>query len=113
MPYCIDVFITHPHASNYDPEYDFVVKALSSECRGYFFRHYSVPRDERFEEKGGALSLKINEQVRQCSVFIILGGMYINYRKGIQIEIDIAKKYKKPILLIEPRSQQRVRPRYC
>ena len=51
---------------------------------------------------------KLDEQIRQSSVVLVIGGMYCNYRKWIQKEIEIAKKYNKPILLVEPYGSNRI-----
>ena len=39
---------------------------------------------------------------------IVLAGMYVDYRKWIQKEIEIAQSYNKPIIAIKPRGSERM-----
>ena len=45
---------------------------------------------------------KIDAKVKGCSCVIILAGVYASYSKWINKEIEIAKKYDKPIIAVTP-----------
>lgn len=101
-----DLFISH--AWKYNNEY-YRLENLLKEY-GYFnFRNYSVPEHDPLSFSSTAeLTRQIDEQIRQSSIVLVIGGMYCNYREWIQKEIDIAKKYNKPILLVEPYGSNRI-----
>ena len=95
-----DIFISH--AWKYNKQY----YKLEDLLRGYNyfnFRNYSVPEhDPLVFNTTGELYEKLDEQVRQSSVVLLIGGMYVNYRMWIKEEIKLAKKYNKPIILVRP-----------
>lgn len=95
-----DVFISH--AWKYNKEYYRLESMLES--YPYFrFRNYSVPEHDPLSfDCVKDLVNQLDEQIRQSSVILVIGGMYCQYRKWIQKEIEIAKKYDKPILLVQP-----------
>ncbi len=94
------IFISH--SWGYDIDYDNLVKLLNN--RGYFdFRNYSIPQDDRIEGTNKEVWSQIDSQIKQCSVVIIIVGMYASYSGSIKKEIDIARAYSKPILAIRPR----------
>lgn len=101
-----DLFISH--AWKYNNEY-YRLESLLKEY-GYFnFRNYSVPEHDPLSfSSTEELARQIDEQIRQSSVVLVIGGMYCNYREWIQKEIEIAKKYNKPILLVEPYGSNRL-----
>ena len=70
----------------------------------YFkFRNYSVPEhDPLIFKSTDDLYIQLDEQIRQSSVILLIAGKYVQYRKWIQEEIKIAKKYNKPIIAIRP-----------
>lgn len=101
-----DLFISH--AWKYNNEY-YRLEELLREYSYFNFRNYSVPEHEPLDvNTTKELIQKLDEQIRQSSVVLVIGGMYCNYRKWIKIEIEIAKKYNKPILLIEPYGSNRI-----
>ena len=101
-----DLFISH--AWKYNSEY-YRLEKLLEEYSYFNFRNYSVPEHDPLDFSSvKELVEKLDEQIRQSSVVLVIGGMYCNYRKWIQKEIEIAKKYKKPILLIEPYGSNRI-----
>jgi hypothetical protein len=95
------LFISHSWA--YGENYDNLIKKLRE--RSYFsFSDYSVPKNDPIHTNGTAKELKeaIERKMKPCGVIIILAGVYATYSKWINKEIEIAKKYNKPILAIEP-----------
>lgn len=47
------------------------------------------------------MAAKIEAKVKGCSCIIILAGVYASYSKWINKEIEMAKKYNKPIIAVE------------
>ena len=48
------------------------------------------------------MSDAIEAKVKGCSCIIILAGVYATYSKWINKEIEMAKKYSKPIIAVQP-----------
>lgn len=44
----------------------------------------------------------INKKIRPVNVVIVLSGMYYYYHDWMQVEMDIAHSYHKPIIAIKP-----------
>lgn len=105
-----NVFISH--AWRYHDDYDRLVKLLNS--APYFsWRNYSVPRhDPAIDPDTPAgdrqLRRELDNQIRPVNCVLIISGMYAAYRHWIQVEIDIAKGYKKPIVGLIPIGQDRI-----
>lgn len=101
-----DLFISH--AWKYNKEYSNLEKLLLQH-KYFYFRNYSVPEDDPLDfDSVKDLVRQLDEQIRQSSVVLVIGGMYCSYRKWIQKEIEIAKKYEKPILLVEPYGSSKI-----
>lgn len=101
-----DLFISH--AWKYNNEY-YRLEELLKEYNYFNFRNYSVPEHDPLDFNSvRELVQKLDEQIRESSIVLVIGGMYCNYRKWIKKEIEIAKKYNKPILLIEPYGSNRI-----
>lgn len=94
------IFISHSWA--YSEAYDKVEEFLRNE--GVSFYNHSVPKDDPVHTNGTDKELydKIEAKVRGCSCVIVLAGVYATYSKWINKEIEIAKKYNKPIIAVEP-----------
>lgn len=94
------IFISHSWA--YSEAYDKVEEFLRNE--GVSFYNHSVPKDDPVHTNGTDKELydKIEAKLRGCSCVIILAGVYATYSKWIDKEIEIAKKYNKPIIAVEP-----------
>lgn len=95
-----DVFVSH--AWKYNDEYYNLIGLLKD--HPYFnFRNYSVPEhDPLIFSTTSDLYKQLEEQIRQSSVVLLIAGKYVKYRKWIQEEIKLAKKYNKPIIAIRP-----------
>lgn len=105
-----DLFISH--AWKYNEEYYRLVELLKG-ANNFKWRNYSVPEhdpvlDPDDENDAKILLSKLEQQIKPVNCVLVISGMYVNYRKWIQSEIEIAIKYKKPIIGIKPRGQQRI-----
>lgn len=104
-----DLFISHAWA--YDERYQGICRLLDS-VPGFVWRDYSAPRDypavdPNTEVGRNTLRRILNERVRQSSCFILAAGMYVNHRYWVQAEIEFAQAYRKPILGVMRRGQER------
>ena len=98
-----NLFISH--SWKYNDQYDRLENLLRE--YGYFnFRNYSVPVSDPLDISGVRYREKLREaivnQMRTCSVVLIIAGKYVSYSDSIQMEIEIAQQLKKPIIAIEP-----------
>ena len=93
------IFISH--SWSYGDQYNQLVTFLNQEL-GFFYNH-SVPKDDPIHTNGTdkELAEKIEAKVKGCSCVIILAGVYATYSKWINKEIEMAKKYCKPIIAVE------------
>lgn len=104
-----NLFISH--SWTHSDVYDRLVNLLDE--RSYFrYSNYSVPKDDPLHTSGTdkALYAAIKNKVSPCSVVLILAGIYSNYSKWIDKEIQIAQtefSTTKPIVAIEPWGSQR------
>lgn len=73
------------------------------------FRDFSIPKDDPIHnaKTDQALQEAIFNKIARSHVVVIPSGMYANYSKWIQKEIDGAKAYSKPILAVNPWGQQK------
>lgn len=97
--YMYRIFISHSWA--YSEAYDKVEEFLRKE--GILFYNHSVPKNDPIHTHGTDWELyqKIDAKIKGCSCVIILAGVYSTYSKWINKEIEIAKKYNKPIIAVE------------
>lgn len=103
-----DLFISHVWRREENSEYYRLVNMLQ-EANLFTWRNYSVPEHDPLGTKTDTqLRAALDRQIRPVNCVIVIGGMYVNYRKWIQEEIEMAKNYNKPIVGIIPRGAQRV-----
>ncbi|MNE06835.1 hypothetical protein D3C80_994350 [compost metagenome] len=90
------------HSWKYSDAYDKIIGMLATGEIKYY--NHSVPKDDPIHTNGTDKQLynAIDSKIRGCSCVIILAGVYSSYSRWINIEIDIAKKYGKPIIAVEP-----------
>lgn len=101
-----DLFISH--SWDYNTDY-YSLETKLKEYPYFYFRNYSVPEHDALNTKTNAqLEEALHRQIRPVNVVIVLAGMYVDYRKWIQKEIEIAQYYKKPIIAIRPRGAERM-----
>jgi hypothetical protein len=108
----IHIFISHAWA--YSEDYNTLASWIFEENwstgqASLDFRDYSVPKNDPIHNAttNKALEEAIFNQISRSHVVVIPVGMYTSYSKWIQKEIDGANGYKKPILAVIPRGQQR------
>lgn len=94
------LFISHSWI--YGDAYARVVEFLEQEKVAFY--NHSVPKDDPIHTNGTDKQLReaIDAKIKGTSCVIILAGVYATYSKWINIEIEIAKAYGKPIIAIEP-----------
>lgn len=99
------IFISHSWA--YSTQYDKVEEFLKRENVDYY--NHSVPKEDPIHTNGTDKQLreKIDAKIRGCSCVIILAGVYASYRKWINIEIELAQNYNKPIIAVQPWGAER------
>ena len=113
MPdYRIHVFISHSwtYSGHYDTLYSWLFDhAYTSNGSNVRFSNYSVPKDSPIHNARTIRELQdaIYQRIARASVVVIPTGMYANYSKWIQREIDGSVEYTKPILAVNPWGQRR------
>ena len=96
------------HSWTYSDAYKKLVSLLDSNT-SFKYRNYSVPKDDPVHNANSQAQLRaaIRNQMQHASCVLILAGVYSTYSKWINIEIELAKKYNKPIIAVEPWGAQR------
>lgn len=104
-----NLFISHSWA--YDETYQGLVNILNNQVvPGIFtYKNYSVPKNDPIHNAPTVTALRaaIDQQIKSSSCVLILAGVYSTYSKWINIEIEIARKYGKKIIAIEPWGAER------
>ncbi|MDD2852909.1 MAG: TIR domain-containing protein [Desulfuromonadaceae bacterium] len=90
------------HSWSYGENYDKIVKMISDQ--GIEFFDHSVPKGDPIHTNGTDKELHeaIEAKLKGTSCVLILAGVYATYSKWINKEIEMAKKYNKKIIAIEP-----------
>jgi hypothetical protein len=107
MPYLktYDLFLSHMWRSGENTEYYRLINLLNS-VPNLSWRNYSVPEHDPLGTKTDAqLREALDRQIRPVNCFLVISGMYVNYRRWIQQEIEIAKRYRKPIVGVVPQGR--------
>ena len=102
-----NLFISH--SWSYDNQYKALENLLNQ--RSYFrYKNYSVPKDDPIHNARHDFQLAnaIENQMKLCSVILIMAGVYSSYSKWIKKEIDIAKSLGRPIIAIKPYGAERI-----
>lgn len=103
-----DLFLSHVWRRSENSEY-YRLENMLSNAMFFSWRNYSVPEHDPLETKTDAqLHAQIENRIRAVNCFVVVAGMYVNYRKWIQRELDLAAAYDKPIVGVIPWGQQRV-----
>jgi len=108
----IHVFISHAwaHSGHYDTLAEWIFNNNWSVGQASLdFRDFSVPKGDPIHNANNDKQLKdaIFNKISRSHVIVIPTGMYANYSKWIQKEIDGANGYSKSILAVNPWGQQR------
>ncbi len=104
-----DIFISH--AWFYSKGYNKAVELLD-EATFFSWRNYSVPKhdpviDPSTDAGKRKLTLELDQQIKPVNCFLVIAGMYANYKYWIQKEIEIAQSYNKPIIGLIPWGQKK------
>jgi hypothetical protein len=103
-----DLFLSHVWKSSENSEYNRLCLLLN-QTNNFSWRNYSVPSHDPLGTKTDFdLKQALVRQIRPINCFIVVTGMYINYRKWIFEEIKIAQSLNKPIVGVMPWGQLRV-----
>jgi hypothetical protein len=108
----IHVFISHSwlYSGHYDKLAEWIFKEKwSSGQASIDFCDFSAPKNDPIHNAPTQKELReaIYAKISRSHVIVIPTGMYANYSEWIQKEIEGAVHYKKPILAVDPRGQQR------
>ena len=108
----IHIFISHAwdYSGHYGTLADWIFDELWSVGQASLdLRDYSIPRSDPIHNapNDSALRAAIFDKISRSHVVIIPTGMYVNYSKWIQKEIEGAQAYGKPILAVNPWGQLR------
>ncbi|MEP1539096.1 MAG: TIR domain-containing protein [Paracoccaceae bacterium] len=108
----VNVFISHSwtYSGHYDTLAEWIFKTNWSVGQASLnFRNYSVPKDDPIHNAptDKALREAIYAKIARTHVIVIPTGMYTNYSKWIQKELDGADAYNKPVLGVNPWGQER------
>lgn len=102
-----DLFLSHMWRKTDNSEY-YRLENLLKGANNFAWRNYSVPEHDPLGTKTDKeLREALDRQIRPVNCFVIASGMYVNHRKWIQEELEIAKSYGKPILGVIPWGQER------
>jgi len=102
-----DLFISHVWRNEENSEY-YRLENLLNQAMNFSWRNYSVPEHDPLGTKYDyELRNALDSQIRPINCFVVVAGMYVNFRKWIQEEIAIAQRYKKPIVGVVPWGQER------
>lgn len=90
------------HSWSYHENYQRVIELIQSQ--GLDFYDHSVPKNDPIHTSGTDEELyeAIEDKIIGTSCILVLAGVYSTYSKWIQKEIEIAQKYGKAIIAIEP-----------
>lgn len=92
------IFISH--SWTYSEQYDKIEEFLRQE--GVCYYNHSVPKNDPVHAKSTEeLRSAIEAKIKGCSCVIVLAGVYASYSKWINIEIEMAQRYHKPIIAVE------------
>lgn len=97
------LFVSHTWtASDSFEKLSGLLHMTSGPLADFRYQFYSVSKDDPIQNLPSKKHLRaaIEEKMKPCSCVLMLGGLYETHQKWIDIEIDIAKKLKKRIILI-------------
>lgn len=93
------------HSWSYNDDY-YRLEEYLNDASNFDWENLSVPEHDPVTDS--QLRRQLRNQIKPASAVLILAGMYADHSNAIQMEIDIAQNYDKPIIGIEPWGSQRV-----
>lgn len=108
----INIFISHSwdYTNHYETLAEWIFKNnWNVSGTPIKFNDYSIPKNNPIHNARNAQDLKnaIYAEITKSHIVVIPTGMYASYSNWIQKEIDGANYYRKPILAVNPWSQER------
>ena len=96
------------HSWSYGDAYDKLV-VMFKECPCFKWTDYSVPRNDPIHNAPTTTALRnaIYRQMAPVNCVIVMGGVYSTYSKWINIEIEMAQRMGKPIVMVAPWGAER------
>ncbi|MBC6298090.1 TIR domain-containing protein [Listeria sp. FSL L7-1517] len=107
MPYLKNYKLLISHSWNYTYHYDTIKKWLDSSSLFRWANHSISANNPYDSSTDKELKEKLTRQISGCSVIIVVAGMYSNYSKWIDYEIDEAVRMNKPIIGLKPWGSER------
>lgn len=95
------------HSWTYHDAKDTMVRFLDK--LGLDYQSLYIPKKDPIHETGTDQQLlsAITEKIKRSTCLIILAGVYSYYDKWIEKEIEVARAYGKPIIAIQPWSNDK------
>lgn len=107
MPYLKNYRLLISHSWSYQGHYETVKGWLNSSSL-FKWSNHSISADNPFNSSTDKeLKEKLTRQISGCSAVIVVAGMYSNYSKWIDYEIDEAVRMNKPIIALKPWGSER------
>lgn len=107
MPYLKNYRLLISHSWSYPNHYETIKKWLDSSSL-FRWSNHSISADNPFDSSTDKeLREKLTHQISGCSAVIVVAGMYSNYSKWIDYEIDEAVRMNKPIIALRPFGSER------
>lgn len=95
-----DLFISH--AWCHDVDYHRLVNLLSNASL-LNWRNHSVPRDAPLVAHDFlGIQEALAHRIHMANALLVVSGMYVDYRKWVKYEIEVAREYNKPVIGIQP-----------
>lgn len=92
------------HSWSYNDAYYRLVEYLN-DAPNFDWQNLSVPEHDPVSDAD--LRRQLRKQIKPASVVLILAGMYANHSNAIQLEINLAESYNKPVVGIRPWGNKR------
>lgn len=103
------IFVSH--SWKYGEEYKRFINLLDNAKR-FGYMDYSVPEEDPLTiynpQTPTELYNKLRRQIQPVQIVILLGGMYASYSKVIPDEIEIAREFGKPFIVVKPWGNDRI-----
>lgn len=108
MPYLRNYHILISHSWSYNNAYQ-TVESWLDQTNYFRWSNYSVCCDNPLDTKTDyELKQALSNRISNCSCIVVISGMYTNYSKWIDYEIDEAIRMRKPIIGLKPWGQERI-----
>ncbi|MBX8938850.1 TIR domain-containing protein [Enterococcus gilvus] len=107
MPYLRNYRLLISHSWSYQNHYEKIKEWLNNSSNFEWCNH-SISADKPYDSSTDReLKEKLTRQISGCSAVIVVAGMYTNYSKWIDYEIDEALRLNKPIIGLKPWGSER------